>query len=618
VIGIRGIVLLFLILSISIFSQPLRIALDEDYAPFSFYDESGNLVGISVDFWKLFSEKTGVEVELVPVKWYRAQELLTEGKIDAIDQIFKTPEREEALSFSRPIFEMRSCVFFRKDLPIRDFSDLSSYVVGALRGEGAVETLREKNPDVEFEFFDDYSSIAKALKEKKISVFLGDDIVARYYLSKGDILPEFRTLHLETNYLHVAVLRDNESVLSLINVGLSRISERERNEIIRNYIPLALVTPPWLLRVVFYGTSAFAIAFGIALSFIYLLKRKVEERTLQLREANEELKAQNEEIEALYQEVSANQEELEKLYGEIRELNERFRESVKRMAKLVFIEDKSRFSFEVGQIVKYLLNVKDLKVILDDRTPEKVEGAVFEISHSGEKRGYIVLEDDLSEDEKGVLKSLLTIVSAICTYRKLINRERKLYRDIVKTWVKALEYYDYYTKGHSEEVAYYAVEIGKMFGLDDEKLEKLYWAGLLHDIGKIYVPQVVLNKTNKLDEREFGLIKIHPVRGYELVKEIDGFEDVAIWIRHHHERWDGKGYPDGLKGEEIPFEARILCVADSYQAMRSDRPYKRGKSVEESIQELRRNAGRQFDSAIVEKFIEFLEGGGDLGTGHRG
>ncbi|HBU00345.1 MAG TPA: ABC transporter substrate-binding protein, partial [Thermotoga naphthophila] len=101
-IGIRGIVLLFLILSISIFSQPLRIALDEDYAPFSFYDESGNLVGISVDFWKLFSEKTGVEVELVPVKWYRAQELLTEGKIDAIDQIFKTPEREEALSFSRP------------------------------------------------------------------------------------------------------------------------------------------------------------------------------------------------------------------------------------------------------------------------------------------------------------------------------------------------------------------------------------------------------------------------------------------------------------------------------------------------------------------------------------
>ncbi|WP_235280323.1 transporter substrate-binding domain-containing protein [Thermotoga sp. Mc24] len=360
-IGIRGIVLFFLILSISIFSQPLRIALDEDYAPFSFYDENGNLIGISVDFWKLFSEKTGVEVELVPVKWYKAQELLTEGKVDAIDQIFKTLEREENLSFSRPVFVMNSCVFFRKALPIRDFSDLSSYVVGALKGEGVVETLRKKNPDVEFEFFDDYSSIVKALKERKISVFLGDDIVARYYLSKGDLLSEFRTLHLETNYLHVAVLKGNESILSLINSGLSRISERERNEIIRNYIPLVFVTPPWFLRVVFYGIAAFLVVFGIALTFIYLLRRKVEERTLQLKEANEELKAQNEEIEALYQEVFANQEELEKLYGEIRELNERFRESVRRMAKLVFIEDKSRFSFEMGQIVKYLLNAKKIE-----------------------------------------------------------------------------------------------------------------------------------------------------------------------------------------------------------------------------------------------------------------
>jgi len=167
-------------------------------------------------------------------------------------------------------------------------------------------------------------------------------------------------------------------------------------------------------------------------------------------------------------------------------------------------------------------------------------------------------------------------------------------------------------------VAYYAVEIGKMFNVDGEKLEKLYWAGLLHDIGKIYVPQVILNKTDKLNESEFDVVKIHPVKGYELVREIDGFEDVALWIRHHHERWDGKGYPDGLKGEEIEFEARILCVADSYQAMRSDRPYKKGKTVEESIQELLRNAGRQFDPVIVKKFVEFLRKGGDLGTGHQG
>ncbi|ACM23581.1 Metal dependent phosphohydrolase [Thermotoga neapolitana DSM 4359] len=557
-------------------------------------------------------------MELVPVKWQLAQQMVLEKKVDAIDQIFKTPEREEFLSFSKPVFEMRSCVFFRKDLPVKTFSDLSSYVVGALRGEGMVDVLLRKNPDVRFEFFDNYSSMMEALKKREISVFLGDDVVARYYLSKEGLLSDFLTLHLETNYLHVAVLKGNESILETVNSGLSLVSEDERNEIIRRYIPLIVVTPPWLMKVVFYGSVLFSTALGISLAFVYLLRRKVEEKTLQLKLKNEELKAQNEEIEALYQEVSANQEEIERLYSEIRELNDRFRHSIKELSKLVFIEDTSKFASELAEIIRDLIGAKSVKVVLDDQVIGEASGETFEISHSKESHGYVVIEGDLDEDEREVLQAFLNIVSAIHTYIEMVRKEKKLHRDIVRTWVRALEYYDYYTKGHSEEVAYYAVEIGKMFNVDGEKLEKLYWAGLLHDIGKIYVPQVILNKTDKLNESEFDVVKIHPVKGYELVREIDGFEDVALWIRHHHERWDGKGYPDGLKGEEIEFEARILCVADSYQAMRSDRPYKKGKTVEESIQELLRNAGRQFDPVIVKKFVEFLRKGGDLGTGHQG
>ncbi|PLV56199.1 HD domain-containing phosphohydrolase [Thermotoga sp. SG1] len=614
----RGVAFFFLILSVFVFSQHLRIALDEDYAPFSFYDENGNFVGISIDFWKLFSEKTGIEVELVPAKWQLAQQMVLEKQVDAIDQIFKTPEREKLLSFSKPVFEMRSCVFFRKDLPVENFSDLSSYVVGALRGEGMVSTLLQKNPDVRFEFFDNYSSLMKALKEREISVFLGDDIVARYYLSKEELLSDFLTLHLETNNLYVAVLKENKSILEVINSGLSLVSEDEKNKIIRRYIPLVVVVPSWLMKVIFYGSVVFSVALGISVAFVYLLRRKVEEQTYQLKLKNEELEAQNEEIEALYQEVSANQEEIERLYSEIRELNERFRYSIKELSKLVFIEDTSKFASELAEIIRDLLEAKNVKVVLDDQTFGEANGETFEISHSKKSHGYVMIEGDLGEDEREVLRAFLNIVSAIHTYRELVRKEKKLHRDIVRTWVRALEYYDYYTKGHSEEVAYYAVEIGKMFNMDGKKLEKLYWAGLLHDIGKIYVPQIILNKTDKLNEREFDVIKIHPAKGYELVKEIDGFEDVALWIRHHHERWDGKGYPDGLKGEEIEFEARILCVSDSYQAMRSDRPYKKGKTVEEAIQELLRNAGRQFDPVIVEKFIEFLRKGGDLGTGHQG
>ncbi|WP_233186189.1 HD domain-containing phosphohydrolase [Thermotoga sp. KOL6] len=592
--------------------------MDKDYAPFSFYNEKGELVGISVDFWKLFSKKTGIKIELVPVEWQTAQQMVVDGRVDAVDQIFKTPEREKIFSFSKPIFEMKSCVFFKKDLPIKNFDDLSSYIVGVLKGEGMVGILKEKNPNVRFEFFKDYSSIMKALKEGRISVFLGDDLVARYYLAKENISSGFTSLHLGTNYLYVATLKEKKSVLDLINSGLSKISEKEKQEILGNYVPVALVIPSWVTKFVLYSGAFFTIALGVVLSFVYLLRRKVAERTEQLELANEELRAQNQEIEALYEEISASQEEIEKLYLELKELSERFRNSIRELSKLVFVKDPNIFAQKLFLMMEELLEVKGVKIELENVVVGEADGETFDIAYGNEKYGRVKIEGELSIEERKTVKSLFTIISAIYAFKKLVKKERELHRDIVRTWVKALEYYDYYTRGHSEEVARYAVEIGKMFGLSGEKLEKLYWAGLLHDIGKIYVPQAILNKTGKLDAREFDVIKIHPVKGYELVKEIEGFEDVALWIRHHHERWDGKGYPDGLKGEEIEFEARILCVADSYQAMRSDRPYKRGRTVKESIQELLDKAGKQFDPEIVRRFVEFLERGGDLGTRHQG
>ncbi|PLV59893.1 ABC transporter substrate-binding protein [Thermotoga sp. KOL6] len=615
---IRGILSFLLIFPIFVFSQSLRISLDKDYAPFSFYNEKGELVGISVDFWKLFSKKTGIKIELVPVEWQTAQQMVVDGRVDAVDQIFKTPEREKIFSFSKPIFEMKSCVFFKKDLPIKNFDDLSSYIVGVLKGEGMVGILKEKNPNVRFEFFKDYSSIMKALKEGRISVFLGDDLVARYYLAKENISSGFTSLHLGTNYLYVATLKEKKSVLDLINSGLSKISEKEKQEILGNYVPVALVIPSWVTKFVLYSGAFFTIALGVVLSFVYLLRRKVAERTEQLELANEELRAQNQEIEALYEEISASQEEIEKLYLELKELSERFRNSIRELSKLVFVKDPNIFAQKLFLMMEELLEVKGVKIELENVVVGEADGETFDIAYGNEKYGRVKIEGELSIEERKTVKSLFTIISAIYAFKKLVKKERELHRDIVRTWVKALEYYDYYTRGHSEEVARYAVEIGKMFGLSGEKLEKLYWAGLLHDIGKIYVPQAILNKTGKLDAREFDVIKIHPVKGYELVKEIEGFEDVALWIRHHHERWDGKGYPDGLKGEEIEFEARILCVADSYQAMRSDRPYKRGRTVKESIQELLDKAGKQFDPEIVRRFVEFLERGGDLGTRHQG
>ncbi|KLO22331.1 phosphohydrolase [Marinitoga sp. 1155] len=188
-----------------------------------------------------------------------------------------------------------------------------------------------------------------------------------------------------------------------------------------------------------------------------------------------------------------------------------------------------------------------------------------------------------------------------------IKQEGKFHKDIALTLVKALEYYDDYTRGHSERVATWASLIAEKMNIDKQRIERIYWAGILHDIGKIFVPQSILNKANKLTSEEYEKIKLHPIKGEELIRKVEDMKDISKIIRHHHERWDGKGYPDNLSGENIPLESRILTVVDSFDAMISERPYKKPLTKEQAIDELKRLAGSQFDEKVVISFIEILK-----------
>ncbi|WGS64009.1 HD-GYP domain-containing protein [Marinitoga aeolica] len=199
---------------------------------------------------------------------------------------------------------------------------------------------------------------------------------------------------------------------------------------------------------------------------------------------------------------------------------------------------------------------------------------------------------------------------------KFIKQEGKFHKDIALTLVKALEYYDNYTRGHSERVATWASLIAEKMNFDKQKIEQIYWAGILHDIGKIFVPQVILNKTGKLTNEEFEKIKLHPVKGEELINKVDEMKYISKIIRHHHERYDGKGYPDGLKGEEIPIESRILAVVDSFDAMISERPYKQPLTKEEAIMELKRMSMKQFDGNVVSIFADIIVNQNDKNNKH--
>jgi putative nucleotidyltransferase with HDIG domain len=183
---------------------------------------------------------------------------------------------------------------------------------------------------------------------------------------------------------------------------------------------------------------------------------------------------------------------------------------------------------------------------------------------------------------------------------------KRNYFATIQSLVNALEANDVYTKGHSERVKLLSIELGQHIGLDVREIEVLEHAAILHDIGKIGIESFIVQKQGKLTEKEYNLIKSHPLIGEEILRPIDALEGVRQIILQHHERYDGKGYPYGLRGEELSLKARILAVVDTFDAMMSERPYRKSLSMYHIKEELIVNAGTQFDPFVVESFIEML------------
>lgn len=171
--------------------------------------------------------------------------------------------------------------------------------------------------------------------------------------------------------------------------------------------------------------------------------------------------------------------------------------------------------------------------------------------------------------------------------------------------IAALELKDPYTRGHSERVANYASLFARKLGrFNEEELKSYYYACLLHDIGKVHIPDNILTKSSNLTNEEYGIIKQHPVMGAEAVKHIEGLRDSVDVIRYHHERWDGKGYPEGLAGEEIPLLARVTSIADAFDAMTTHRSYRPALPLEVAYERIIQESGTQFDPEMVKAFTE--------------
>ncbi len=247
--------------------------------------------------------------------------------------------------------------------------------------------------------------------------------------------------------------------------------------------------------------------------------------------------------------------------------------------------------------------------------PEMIDdGQLFEERHTGIvtaklEEKILELEREVAEHKRSQ-ELLQKGKDAFLNMLEDINESYKeledLFLRLITVMVNTLDAKSPWTKGHSERVAEFSETIARNMGLDDDVTKDIRLAGILHDLGKIGTYDYLLDKPSKLTDEEFIVIKRHPAKGAEILSGIKQLKKVIPLIRHHHERIDGKGYPDRLAGDEIPLGARILHVADSFDSMTADRPYRKSPGTDYAISELMKWSGSQFDSNVVAAFLEII------------
>ena len=269
---------------------------------------------------------------------------------------------------------------------------------------------------------------------------------------------------------------------------------------------------------------------------------------------------------------------------------------------------------KLEEILKNIKNNSAADTFSFENDAKHYEGHISKILHNEKCHGYIL---ELVEDtEKWKYINLISAYNGelqdkVYEQTEVLDEQQKTIKELFVQTVTALseavDAKDRYTSGHSKRVAEYSRMLAARMGKSRKEQEEIYRAGLLHDIGKIRVPVEIINKAGKLSDEEYNIIKIHPVTGYHILRGISGSNLISLATKYHHERYDGKGYPNGLEGEQIPEAARILGVADSYDAMTSNRSYRKALPQEVVRAEIEKGRSTQFDPEIADIMLQMID-----------
>jgi diguanylate cyclase (GGDEF) domain len=728
--------------------KEIQVVLDDNYPPYVFKDEEGNLSGILVDEWNLWSIKTGIKVKLYGTSWDNALKLMNEGKFDVIDTIFENEERSKVYDFTKGYADIEVPIIFNSKISaITDICSLKGFKVAVKKGDNIINLLKEKGINDYMEF-DSFEGIVKAAKDGKVDVFIIDKPSALYYIYKYGIQNNFKfTASQYTGQFHRAVKKGNSSLVQVIDKGFSKIRESEHKKIYNKWFGFEYLKTEYLS----YFEFGFCIVFVMIVIMLLLsiiLNKKVKQKTLQLTEVIAKLVASESRINAIlkanpdmffilndkYEVIDYKlsndsiliwepelflRKPIYEVLGE--EISNKMIAAIKKTIEtdeMQIIEysymksDKERY--HEARIVKYAykqvlavirditekkqtvlkiyeMSIKDgvtglynrnyFENILNSLKTKSVDSLIIVIcdldglKFTNDTLGHIAGDNYLKTaaniikksfdikdtviariggDEFGIILTDVTEKTVInmrnklkilleeenknnnnsiplsisfgysiasgnnidtdkmikeaddFMYRQKLHNKQSTKNDLVKVMTKMLETRDFITEGHSDRLQFLGVDLAKKARLSDRDIEDISLLCKFHDIGKIGISDNILFKPSRLTTEEFQEMKKHTEIGYRIAQASPNIVHLAEYILKHHEWWNGNGYPLGLKGEDIPIQCRILSIVDAYDAMISDRPYRKAQSKKEAMDEIIKSSGTQFDPELVDRFIEMI------------
>lgn len=611
----------------------LIIGDDINYPPYSYLDSTGNPAGFNIDLAKAVGQSMGYEVEIRLDEWSKIRDALETGEIDAIAGMFYSIDREKIYGFSSKHSVTNGDIFTKKDTIFNGLEDLTGKTIVVQRADIVAEHLSHLDLNIHLV---EVATVDEALRlvENGTYAYAGILKLPGLYsiASNGfkDIQPQ--GLMLTPNDYCMAVSKENQDLLLVLNGGLQIIKatgeyqqiydkwmgiyeEKSLLDIMKEYY--------WILLIVLIIVL---ILLGVSL----ILKHMVNVKTKELQEANRNLKylSFHDQLTGIYNRHFF-EIELKRLdtpenlplsivmadVNGLKLVNDSFGHKVGDQL-LIRVAEVLQEACRRGEIISRI-GGDEFVILIPRMEKNQTEGLIDRINTIIEKEQVSSVNLSISfgwEVKYSVDENIQEIFNRAenFMYKQKLFESPSMRGKTITAIINTLHEKNKREEEHSQRVSDLCRKMAQVLNFSEREIDEIKTVGLLHDIGKISINEDILNKPHRLTDEEFEEIKRHPEIGYRILSSVNDMADLADYVLYHHEWWNGKGYPRGLKGEDIPIQARIIAIVDAFDAMTSHRTYREARSEEEAILELIKNKGIQFDPNLTEAFISKVLGYSNL------